>query len=184
MPLGVPMTSSPATRLLFGEKSLTVVAGDFANGTAAQAAADSLRADEEADGPVSVLSPHADHVDKVMEPEINGIWRTAVRSHLTLGILGLLAGLGVGWLLIANWTAAAASPAFTLGFFALMGLFSGGMWAGFVTLRPDHGMVSRHVKDALGRKRWAVVVHPRSEQGAQHAIAALRRLGSEPTRSF
>lgn len=178
------MTSSPATHLLFGEKSLTVVAADFDSRFDAHAAADSLRADAAADGPVSVLSPHAHHVGKVMEPEINGIWHTALRSHLTLGLLGLAAGLGVGGLLVAHWAAAAASPWFTLGFLGVLGLFSGGMWAGFITMRPDHGLVHHKVKGALARKRWAVVAHPRSEQGAQHTTEALRRMGGEPMRSL
>ncbi|WP_374675698.1 hypothetical protein [Ideonella sp.] len=178
------MTASPATRLLFGERSLTVVAADFASRFDAHAAADQLRADRQADGPVAVLSPHARHVDKVLEPETRGIWSTALRSHLTLGLLGLAGGLAIGALLIAQWTAAAASPGFTLLFLGVMGLFSGGMWAGFITLRPDHGRVIRRVEDALHRHQWAVVVHPRTEQGARHAARALRGWGADPARSL
>lgn len=178
------MTASPATRLLFGERSLTVVAADFDSRLDAHAAAEQLRADQEADGPVAVLSPHAHHVAKVLEPETRGIWSTALRSHLTLGLLGLAGGLGLAALLITQWTAAAASPGFTLLFLGVMGLFSGGMWAGFITLRPDHGRVIRRVEDALRRHKWAVVIHPRTEHGAQHATQALRASGAEPARSF
>lgn len=178
------MNASPASKVLFGEKSLTLVSGDFDKRDDALAAAQQLRDDEQADGPVSVLSPSADHVDQVLEPESRGIWRTALRSHMVLGPLGLAAGLGLGWLLIETWAAAAASPGFTLLFLGALGLFSGGMWAGFITMRPDHDVVHDHVREALKKKRWAVVGHPRTEHGAQHMTQSLKDAGGDTTRSL
>lgn len=178
------MNTSNFTRLLFGERSLTLVAASFDSRFDADAAADSLRRTGELDGEVAVVGPSDRQVARTMEPEQAGIWRTAVRSHVTLGAAGLVLGLMLGGLLIASWAAAAASPGFTLLFLGMMGLFSGGMWAGVLTLRPDHGWVIRRIRRALFLHRWAVVVRPLSEHAAQRATGTLRAHGAQPMRSL
>lgn len=163
----------------FGERSLTLVAADFDDRASALAAASTLP-DEE----VAVIAPGDPQVARKLEPDQRGIWWTMIRSHLILGTGGLLLGLAAAWVLTTTWAAAASSPGFTALFAAVMGAFMGMMIAGALTLRPDHGLVIRHVRTALRRGRWAVVVHPVDGLQTRAALSALRAAGAEPMRSF
>ncbi|MFW5823969.1 MAG: hypothetical protein ACOCVV_03280, partial [Marinobacter sp.] len=42
---------------------------------------------------VSVIGPDDDHQGKALEPEDRGIWHTAIRSHVWLGLAGMAGGL-------------------------------------------------------------------------------------------
>ena len=84
----------------FGERSLTKVAGLFASKTGADSAVrDLLGASDLTASQVRVLGPpdgaasRAAVLNRAVEPEQRGIWRTIIRAHLTMGILGLLAGV-------------------------------------------------------------------------------------------
>lgn len=120
-----------------------------------------------------------------VEPEQEGIWRTALRSHLLLGVLGLALGLVVtAGLLAVPWPPAEDSPLYTALFSAMMGGFVGLMFAGVLTLRPDHSAVIDAVRPQIEDGAWAVIVRPRDADAAPRAFAALRDHGGETYRSF
>lgn len=174
-----------ATFSLFGERSLTLVAAAFNDRQRAETAASILKEDPALYGQVSIVQPGESHVGRKLEPENRGIWRTLVRSHVVLGAGGLLVGLAVAAALIAwPWAAAAGSPGFTALFCGVMGAFVGGMLGGLVTLRPDHGVVIRQVRDRLAHGQCAVVVHPLSEGRAKEAFDILQGAGGSPVRSL
>jgi hypothetical protein len=173
------------TLSVFGERSLTVVAAAFDDRRHAESAADDLRRKIDNIGHVAVVSPDDTEVARKMEPEQRGIWRTLLRSHLILGIAGVLAGLLVAiGLVIAPWPAAADSPGLTALFAGTLGGFLGMMAGGLVTLRPDHGAVIRSMRGKLKHGQWGVVARPTSEASAERAVAALASAGGDPVRSL
>lgn len=170
---------------LFGERSLTLVAAAFNDRQRAETAASILKEDPDLYGQVAIVQPGDKHVGRKLEPENRGIWRTLVRSHVILGIGGLCVGLAVAAFLVAlPWPAAADSPWFTALFAGVMGAFIGGMLGGLVTLRPDHGIVIRQVRDRLAHGQCAVIVHPLSESRAKDAFDILQGAGGAPVRSL
>lgn len=169
---------------LFGERSLTLVAAAFPDRATASHAANTLRADLP-QTEVDLLRPHDANVARKIEPESQGIWRTAIRSHLVLGLAGLLLGVVVAATLIGGaWPAAASSPVFATLFFSVLGLFAGLMLAGLLTLRPDRGYVLTSIRDRVRSGEWAVVAHPTSSAQSEHAIASLRKAGGMVFRSL
>mgnify|MGYP006174973895 CR=1 FL=1 len=79
---------------LFGERSLTLVAATFPTRAAAVDAATTLQAELPQAG-VDLIHPHDVNLARKLEPESQGIWRTAIRSHLVLGLAGLVLGAGL-----------------------------------------------------------------------------------------
>jgi hypothetical protein len=167
----------------FGEHSLTLVAGVFEDPASAEQVANELRHDPGLH--TTVIHPGDDLAARKLEPEQRGIWRTLLRSHALFMPAGAVAGALVALALTAaGWPAVLDSPFFAMLFLGMMGAFFGGMVAGLLTLRPDHGVVIRQVRAALARGGHAVVVHPLNEMRARTAMAALQRAGVVPVRSL
>ena len=169
---------------LFGERSLTLVAATFSDRLTAVAAAAALQADLP-QTEVDLLRPHDANIARKMEPESQGIWRTAIRSHLVLGLAGLVLGAVVAAMLVGlAWPAAVDSPMLATLFLAALGLFAGLMGAGLLTLRPDRGRVLTSIRERNRSGDWAVVVHPTSPAQSERAIARLRKAGGRVVRSL
>ncbi|MEO8298680.1 MAG: hypothetical protein ABI574_12835 [Burkholderiales bacterium] len=169
----------------FGERSLTVVAASFADRQAAELAARTLTQDNPAlEGEVTVIPPGDPLLDRKLEPEQAGIWRTLVRSHLVFGVAGGLVGMVAGLIAIVAWPAAALAPVYTILFTGAFGAFFGLIGAGLLTLRPDHGYVIRKVQEFSAHGRWAVIARPLNEACSKAAYATLMNLGSGAVRSF
>jgi hypothetical protein len=169
---------------LFGEHSLTLVAATFADRLSAADAAAELRADMP-QTEVDLVRPRDADFARKMEPESQGIWRTATRSHLVLGPAGLVLGAAVAATLVTlGWPAAASSPMLATLFFATLGLFAGLMLAGLLTLRPDRGRVTLSIRRRNRAGQWAVVAHPTSPAQLQRAIVRLRKAGCTVVRSL
>jgi hypothetical protein len=169
---------------LFGERSLTLVAATFADGMSAAGAATELRADMP-QTEVNLVRPGDAGFARKMEPESQGIWRTAIRSHLALAPAGLASGAAVAATLVAfGWPAAASSPMLATLFFATLGLFAGLMLAGLLTLRPDRSRVTLSIRRRSRAGKWAVVAHPTSREQSERAVARLRKAGGAVIRSL
>jgi hypothetical protein len=169
---------------LFGERSLTLVAASFLNGNDADRAAGVLRRALPA-GSVDVLRPSDADASRKMAPDPSGIWRTLVRTHLLLGVVGPVVGVLVAFGLWAlGWPALRASPWLAMLFLGLLGGFVGMMAAGLLSLRPDQSRVILHVRERMRRGRWAVVAHPRDRRQAVLAQSQLEMAGGEVMRSF
>ncbi len=179
-------------KALFGERSLTKVAGLFVDRASAETAASQLL-DGAGFAPTQVrlLGPEVgnlkdrDLLARQVEPEQHGIWRTILRAHLTMGLLGFVAGtlLFAGWWLSGD-AAIRTTPGMAwvsmAGFGATFGLLLGGL----LSMRPDHGRVISRVRRALRLGRWAVVVHPVSAEQTQLALTRLRPISLRVLRSF
>lgn len=169
---------------LIGERSSTLIAGSFTNAWEANELAFSMRHDPQMKALVSVVRPNDPQVDRKLEPENRGIWRTLVRSHLVCGALGLATGVLSAVWLMAFWPAASASPWFAVLFIGSMGLFVGLLIGGLVTMRPDHGWVADRVRSWLQQGRVALVIHPVDEAAARLAFDRLSVAGASPVRSL
>ena len=169
---------------LFGERSLTLVAATFPNRAAAVDAATTLQAELPRAG-VDLLHPHDVNLARKLEPESHGIWRTAGRSHLVLGLAGLVAGAVVAATLIGSgWSAAVQSPMLATLFLSNLGLFAGLMVAGLLTLRPDRTRVFTSIRERIIAGDWAVVAHPTSPSQSERALTSLQKAGGMAIRSL
>lgn len=169
---------------LIGEHSSTLVAGCFGSAVHADTLAGEMRRDPRLKGAVTIVFPGDHHIERKLEPENQGIWRTLVRSHLILGTLGVGSGLLLAIWVMVLWPAAQSSPGFTLFFLGSLGLFLGLMAGGVVTLRPDHGWVTDRVRIWLSQGRVAVIARPTDEEAARRAFAVLSAAGGRPVRSI
>lgn len=171
--------------MIFGERSLTLVGASFPDFESAHHAKSLLERRPALDGEVALIGPDDPHAGMKFEPEQAGIWKTAIRSHVVLGLLGALAGAVGAWgLAVADWQAATLSIGYATLFLAVVGGFAGMILAGLLTIRPDHGYVIRRLREALKRRRWAVVVRPLKRSHAPVAMEELRRVGAAPLRSL
>jgi hypothetical protein len=166
-------------KLFFGERSLSKVAAAY------DSAADAMQAAQQVERlphmhrrQVQVIHPHDKDWGRKVEPEGVGIWRTAIRAHVTCGALGLTAALLLfAGLYFSNVEAVVFTPGMSLVAMLLFGLLFGLMAGGLLTMRPDRDAVVRPVAEAADQGRWTVVVHPSSRQQFKAAVKALRFTG-------
>lgn len=167
------------SRLFFGERSLSKVAAVYETEAAAESAARQVT-----DLPdiqkrqVQVVRPFDPEWGRRLEPEGVGIWRTAVRAHVTCSIVGLsLAALVFVVLWTGGVTAIVTTPGMSLVAMLLFGLMFGLMVGGLITIRPDHDVVVAPVRDAVKNGRWSVVVHPSSRTQLVETARTLGQTG-------
>ncbi|NMT64280.1 hypothetical protein [Marinobacter orientalis] len=160
---------------LIGEQEDHKVAAVFdtesdARGTAKAICEETSLTDEQ----VTVLSPDDRHQGKQLEPEDRGIWKTLVRSHIGLAIVGAVAGfvlflilstVGVGF--IARNAVVAVSVMTAFG--AVFGMLA----AGAVTLRPDHTPYLAKAQSALSEGKYVLAVHASSLEQLQEVKSLL-----------
>jgi hypothetical protein len=172
---------------MIDEKSLTLVAAVFPDGQTATSAAQRLQSSPPplAKWQVSVVEPRDRFVARKLEPEISGIWHTALRTHGVLGVGGFLLGLVLGWIAVDNnWWGAASTPVLSVIVIASFIMIAGLLCAGFVTLRPDHTLVIDKVRQASKSGKWAVVAHPTNAEETERTTETLERAGGELVRSL
>ncbi len=179
-------------RAIFGERSLTKVAGVFMNRDRAQDAAQHVKqAAVLADGqlflvgPPDGIAPDSRAFSSKLEPEQAGIWRTLVRAHLIAGTAGVVLGvlLYLGFV-VAGSAAVTSTPAMGLVVFVFFGGVSGLLLGGLLTLRPDHYRVISTVRRAIRKGRWAVVIHPVTQAQIDQALSELRSRSDQVVRSL
>lgn len=172
---------------MFGEKSLTKVAGIYTERDQADAMVGRAlrlpgmqRTQVRLLGPQDARASRCDLVARSLEPEQAGIFRTLVRSHLVTGIAGAVVGvLFYAWLLRGGQPMVAGSP--LLAFVAIVGFATtfGLMAGGLVTLRPDHIRLISQVRSSLRAGYWAVVIHPTDSHQALVSQDLLQGSGAE-----
>jgi len=174
------------SRLFFREQSVTKLSASFRDATRAVRVAEELRRlPAMHGGQVQVIHPHDRDWGRKVEPEGVGIWRTAVRAHVTCGVLGLLAGAIVftGFYAFAG-RAVMAEPSVTLLAVLMFATMFGLMVGGVLTVRPDHEGLLDAVRRAVTAGLWTVVVHPVSEEQERAAERKLRATGAPLTRTW
>ncbi len=172
---------------LFGERSLSKLAGVYGEREAAESAAGRLAgvagitaAQLRVLGPSDATLSHHEIFARSVEPEARGIFRTILRSHAILGVVGAAVGVLIfAWLYSTGMSLIVASPYFS--FFVIVGFVTAFamMIAGLLSLRPDHTLLMNELRTALRSSRWAVVVHPTSEPQFDAAKQALQASGAQ-----
>jgi len=172
---------------LFGERSLTKVAGLFAQQSQAETSmAQMLRIGGLQAGQVRLLGPQdarasrRDLFARSLEPEPRGIARTFFQSHIVVGAAGAAAGLALfAWFYNAGHPMIVSSP--LLAFIALVGFGTtfGMLGGGLLSMRPDHVLLITKVRSALRHNHWAVVAHPTSAEQAARVKEVLQGHSAE-----
>lgn len=178
--------------MIFGEHSLTKVAGIYSTHDAADAAADQLvqavglePAQMAVAGPGEPLDFQRRGLSLKLEPESAGIWRTIVRAHLFAGAFGVIVALLIlAALLAIGHPAITSSPGPSLFVALFFGAIFGLMLGGLISLRPDHLRVIGATRRALKRGRWVVVAHPLDAPQTRRVTEALYPHSVRVVRSF
>ena len=172
---------------LFGERSLTQVAGLFPQQSQAESSLQDLLASGALRpgqarllGPQDARARRQEIFSKSMEPETLGIAHTLFQTHLVGGMAGGVAGLALFvWLLHAGHPMVASSPLLAfiafVGFATTFGLLAGGL----LSMRPDHIRLITKVRSALRHNRWAVIAHPVDAQQTAQVREVLERNAAE-----
>lgn len=170
---------------LFREKATTKVAAIFDTEVAASTTAARVK---DAAGlqatQVLLIEPYEKNYAKKLEPEMQGVARTAVRAHLVLGLAGLVAGALI-WIALysAEVEAIRTTPGLSALAFLFFGAIAGMLLGGLVTARPDHQLVVQRVQTATGEGRWSLVIHPRDATQCDAVIATLADTDADVARS-
>lgn len=109
---------------------------------------------------IRVVKPNDPHIARKLEPEVSGVRRTFVKSHLVLGTAGFIIGIIVAALLTTMGPAVTrSSPTFT--YIAIIFLFTliPLLVAGLISFRPDHDPLIIETREAAGHGQWTVVIH-------------------------
>jgi hypothetical protein len=172
--------------ILTGEASSTLIAAIYPDSlTAMQAARQLAGSVRFADWQLSVVHPGDPMMINKAEPERSGIWRTLIRSHAWLGLAGFTIGLAAGGLMIGmNWFGASSTPGTVLATLSVFTAMAGLMTAGLISLRPDHGHVLTHLREALDKGKWAVIARPANADQTKATLNALHASGGLVLRSL
>ncbi len=161
---------------LLGERKPGLVSGVFDSELEAKHAIDSLVHQGHIEPKyIDLVVPDDTRLQKKLEPDSKGIGKTLVKTHVKLGIAGMV----VGFLLAAvpvllGVTLFIGSATSSIITFAMFGLFLGLLLAGFISLRPDHDPVISRTRGAVCKGRWAVVVHTDDHEDQQRAKRTMR----------
>ena len=173
---------------LYGERSLTKVAGLFTQKSQAESSmAQMVRAGGLQQGQVRLLGPQDARISRqeifsrAVEPEGGqAMARSFWQAHAVTGLAGAAAGLALFmWFLREGQPMVASSP--LLAFLAMVGFGTtfGLMFGGLLALRPDHVLMITRVRSALRHNRWAVVAHPTSPEQTARVKAVLEGSSAE-----
>lgn len=179
-------------RLIFGERSLTKVAGLFSSKSLAESVAQQVKLTAGLDDPqVYLVGPpdgaafNSPAFSRKMEPESTGIWRTMIRAHVVAGTAGVIVGILVyiGFIL-AGSAAVKSTPGMSLVAMTFFGGLIGLLLGGLLTARPDHARVITTVRRAIRQGRWAVVIHPLTQHQLDMSMRELRDRSYRVVRSL
>lgn len=171
---------------LTGERSDHKLAAVFDDPANANGAAETVRSDTGLNGTdVRVLAPGGAESGRALEPESQGIWRTLVRSHVWLGVLGAVAGALLFAVLMAMDVAfIVGNVGWAFGLMVVLGGVGGLLLGGLVTLRPDHVPFILEARRALDEGKFVVVVHAPDEATLTQARHTLDGLDVRSVQTF
>lgn len=129
---------------------------------------------------VRILSSADDDWQRQIEPETKGIFKTIIKSHYRLALVGLFLGWFVGFsMIVANLPAATSSPFLLLVFMSFLGTMIGLLGGGIVSLRPDHDAVISQARKAIDKGKIVLLAHIKSRKEAEKAKRALEPLSQK-----
>ncbi|GAA5087135.1 hypothetical protein GCM10023337_07270 [Paenalcaligenes hermetiae] len=164
-----------STNMLSGEQSNTKLVAIFKSKQGAEQCAEQLQQRGFDSNQLAIIAPHEKHYSRKLEPEQQGVKRTAIRSHVVLGAAGfVLAWLIWGGLYLAGVELIVSSPIKSLIPILFFCTAGGLMLGGFVTMRVDHQAVIQEVDEAVDEGYWSLVMHSRDHQQTKRIEAFLK----------
>lgn len=125
---------------------------------------------------IDLIEPNDPQAPRKLETESQGIFRTILRTHTSLGLIGIVAGLVLASILyFAGVVFARSSPFWTYTLFGAFGGVFGLLAAGVVSVRPDHQPAILQADAATKQGRWTVIVHARDQRQKSRAEQILRQ---------
>lgn len=173
------------TNVLSGEQSNTKIVAVFNTKLAAEECAQKIQEKGLDPNQFDIVAPNEEGYDRKLEPESQGVKRTAIKAHLTFGVLGLVFG-AIVWAILFFLDLAFIKSALISGLIAFLffGTVAGLLLGGFITMRVDHQVVIQAVDTAVHEGHWSLVMHPRDREQAQLMTQSLSELGIDSVRSF
>lgn len=170
---------------LFGERATTKIVGTFDRQEDAASTLDTLKAEVRLAGKqLRLITPHEKKFGTKLEPEGRGIARTAVRSHIYMGIAGLALGIALWVILYASgWNLVRSTPGLSMIPFLFFPTIAGLLLGGLITARPDQTAVITQAREAVEQGKWVLVVHPYNSQQCDDAEALMKAHAEDVWRS-
>lgn len=173
------------TNVLSGEQSNTKIVAVFKTKRAAEQCAQVLQQHGLDPNQLDVVGPNESHYDRKLEPEDQGVKRTAVKAHVRLGLVGFIIGWLIwGGLYFMGNTLVTSGPFTSLIPIVFVSTVAGLLWGGAVTMRPDHQTVVQTVDSAVHEGLWPLIIHSRSGEQTHLVRQTLSDLNIETTRSL
>lgn len=108
---------------------------------------------------ISIVKPEDSEISKKIEPESEGIANTLVKSHVWIGLIGVVIGVIIStFLVLAGPEMTRSNPFYTYFVFVFVGAMLGMMVAGGISLRPDHDPLTTQTVEASQEHHWSVIV--------------------------
>lgn len=141
------------------EKHTGRVAAIYNNEAAAKAAKQKLIDNGISPGTINIVRPDDSNLSKKIEPESQGIYKTLVKSHGWLGLIGIVVGIVIATILVlVGPEMTRSNPLYTYFVFIFFGVIYGMMMAGGISLRPDHDPLITKTVEASHEHQWTVIV--------------------------
>ena len=125
---------------------------------------------------IEIIEAGDPNMSEKLERSSTSIGKSMWSSHLTLGSLGLLAGLAAAFLLTQFGPALTQqNPLFTYIALISPGLFIGLFIAGLIGLRPDRNEVIQTVRHAIRYGKVALVINLKKSQSSSKVSQVLKQ---------
>ena len=134
---------------------------------------------------IDVVEPNDPEWAAKLEPESPEIFRTILRSHAGLGVIGAVAGLLLAGILVgAGFDFAQTRPGWVYGILAVIGGLLGMLGAGVVSVRLDHERSIAETREATVHGEWTVVAHAHDEEEKHRAGELLKEYSGAVNQSL
>lgn len=173
------------TNVLSGEQSNTKIVAVFKTKNAAEECAQKIQEKGLDPNQFDIVAPNEEDYSDKLEPEDQGVKRTAIKSHVVFGVLGLIFGAVLwGVLYYLDVTLLKSAPIVSIIAFLFVAASGGLMLGGFITMRVDHQVVIQEVDTAIHEGHWALIMHSRNTHQTHLITQTLSDLGIDSARSL
>lgn len=171
---------------VIGEQWPFKVGAVFSDFAAAQRVAESLaEGSHERHSRVDLIEPGDPKMTNKLEPETVGVRRTLVRSHVVMGIAGILGGLLLVLILsLLGVEAVSANIGYASMALGFVGGMIGMMAGGLVSIRPDHDHLINEARDACEHGQWVVLVHTQQKSEEDRVRDVLKQYSDDVVSTF
>ncbi|GLP99129.1 hypothetical protein GCM10007891_09830 [Methylophaga thalassica] len=134
---------------------------------------------------IEVIQPKDRNTSKKIESEPKAIARFITRSHFIFGGVGLLVGLVIASAMVVSGPMMTqSSPLHTYIALAVVGTFVGLLFAGLLSLRPDHDPLINDTVTASRHNLWTLIVQTDGRKNLKKAHQLMNPTAVSVTETF